>query len=324
MDRHELGGEDGRPSVTIAIPTYNRADGYLRATLESVLAQRYAPLEIIVADNGSTDTTAQLVRTYADPRLRYFRHVRPLRPNDNFNFCLNAARGTYFQLLHDDDLIDADFVETCMRARARHGRDVGLIRTGAREIGADGGTLSELANTMGGLSTGALCLAWLRGRTRMFLCASLFQTRALRRLGGFRSKRQLFQDVLAEFRAAAGFGRLDVPDVKASFRKHAQQNTSVVKVADWCEDSLELLEAMCALAPEAAPAIRRAGLRRLAVFNYNLARGMPDPVERYRAFLAIYRNFGYSYSPLRYQARALLRGWRARVRAGVPVAARPR
>ena len=89
------------PLVTIGIPTYNRADGYLRETLESALAQSYPNLEILVADNCSTDNTKLVVESYKDKRVRYFRHETGLIPNDNFNFCLSQARGYYFLLLHN-------------------------------------------------------------------------------------------------------------------------------------------------------------------------------------------------------------------------------
>ncbi len=51
------------PLVTIGIPTYNRADGYLQETLESALAQGYRHMEIIVSDNCSTDDIERVVRT---------------------------------------------------------------------------------------------------------------------------------------------------------------------------------------------------------------------------------------------------------------------
>ena len=56
------------PLVTIGIPTYNRADHYLREALTSALSQTYANLEIIVSDNCSTDSTQTLVKGLPDPR----------------------------------------------------------------------------------------------------------------------------------------------------------------------------------------------------------------------------------------------------------------
>ncbi len=51
------------PLITIAIPTYNRANGYFKQTLESVLCQTYEYIEIIVSDNCSTDNTEELVNS---------------------------------------------------------------------------------------------------------------------------------------------------------------------------------------------------------------------------------------------------------------------
>ena len=307
-----------RPLVTVAIPTYNRADGYLRVALESALAQDYAPLEIIVSDNCSTDRTEELVTGHGDARVRYIRQAQALRPNDNFNFCLNQARGEYFLLLHDDDLIDPDFVASCMDALRTSGGPVGIVRTGARVIDADGRTVSELENHTVGCSFAELCLAWLDGKIGMLLCSSLFNTGRLRQVGGFNSKHQLFQDVLAELQLAARFGRVDVPEVKASFRKHAEQNTSAAKVGDWCEDSVLLLETMCALAPEAKDVIRRRGRRKFAVHNYGLAKRIPETFARYRMFLQIYQSFGYAYSPMRFAAHTAKEELLARLQRNFP------
>ena len=58
------------PRVSILIPTYNRAD-YLSTALDSALHQTFSELEIIVVDDGSTDNTAEVIRKYTDPCLRF-------------------------------------------------------------------------------------------------------------------------------------------------------------------------------------------------------------------------------------------------------------
>jgi len=58
------------PLVTIAIPTYNRADGYLREALASALNQTYQNIEIIVSDNCSTDNSEAFIRGISDQRIR--------------------------------------------------------------------------------------------------------------------------------------------------------------------------------------------------------------------------------------------------------------
>jgi hypothetical protein len=58
----------GRPLVSVVIPTYQRRELVLRAA-RSALAQRYEPLELLVADDGSTDGTVEALQALADPRL---------------------------------------------------------------------------------------------------------------------------------------------------------------------------------------------------------------------------------------------------------------
>ena len=56
-----------RPAVTIVIPTFNRAE-WLRGAVDSVVAQDYEDLELLVVDDGSTDGTALLLRDYEQRR----------------------------------------------------------------------------------------------------------------------------------------------------------------------------------------------------------------------------------------------------------------
>ena len=282
-----------QPLVTIGIPTYNRADGYLGQTLESALSQTYPNVEIVVSDNCSTDHTESLVTGLADPRVRYFRQARNIPANDNFNFCLEQAKGDYFLLLHDDDMIDEDFVDVCMRA-ADYDTDMGLIRTGMRKIDAHGKVLEERPNLVGGLSADEFFLAWLGGKTPMHLCCSLFNTKRLKEIGGFNSKHQLFQDVIAEVQLAAKFGRVDIQDAKASFRTHAATRTHAHKVSAWCEDSLILLDIMCDLVPEGSrELVRRKGMRFFTRHNYVLAQQVRSPIDRLVAYLVVFRTFEY-------------------------------
>lgn len=304
------------PLVTIGIPTYNRANGYLRVTLESVLAQTYQNIEIVVSDNCSPDNTKAVVKEYSDPRIRYSRQDPAIKPNDNFNYCLNQAKGEYFLLLHDDDMIDDDFVDTCIQA-AEYRIDAGIIRTGSRIIDAHGKTVKELCNDTGGLSTADFFLTWLDSQTWIFLSSVLFNTAWLREIGGFNSKHQLFQDVLADFEMAARFGRVDVPDVKASFRKHGSQRTGAALLKLWCEDSVYLLQAMCRLAAEQQSQILHKGREHFAKHNYELASSIDSLVDRYSIYLSIYRTFDYAYSPLRFfgtRAKRRFYTWLGRVK----------
>ena len=60
------------PTVSVVIPTFNRAHVVGQA-IESVLAQTLTDFELILVDDGSSDNTAEIVKNFVDPRVRYVR-----------------------------------------------------------------------------------------------------------------------------------------------------------------------------------------------------------------------------------------------------------
>jgi glycosyltransferase involved in cell wall biosynthesis len=283
------------PLVTIAIPTYNRAEGYLRQSLESALAQTHQDLEVILSDNCSTDDTEGLAAEYCrgDKRLTYFRQSQNIGPNSNFNFCLAKARGRYFLLLPDDDLIDPDFVETCVRA-LRDDPRAGIVRTGIRVVNDTGLVLWERRNEVRQLPVEEFFRGWFAGKTSLYLVSTLFDTALLREIGGLHSKHNLVQDCVAVAKLAAGHGRVDVEDIKATFRQHRGEYTFAVQAVEWGEDFLDLLELMCELSPPGKAAlVRQEGRRFFARLTYNRARSIESPVQRLKAYLDVWRLFDY-------------------------------
>ena len=289
-----------RPLVSIGIPTYNRANGHLHAAVQSAAEQTYPNIEIIVSDNCSTDHTEHLIKSFEYPRIRYFKQETNIGLNNNWNFCLEQAGGDYFLLLHDDDLIDADFIEACMTA-VNDDTSVGIIRTGTRSIDDDGNVRGEGPNLAGGLSTRDFFLAWLERRSGPHnICSTLYNTRALKDIGGFWSKTNLYQAEVAAAKLAASHGRADVKTVKASFRKHTGTYGSAARISDWCDDSLYLLEVMCSLVPTEREALWRTGMRYFSRANYNRASRTKPASQRFKAYLTVYRKFQYSFSPLEF------------------------
>jgi glycosyltransferase involved in cell wall biosynthesis len=88
------------PCVSVIVPAYNR-ERYLGAALDSVLAQDYRPLEIVVVDDGSTDGTARVARAYPD--VRYL-HQANQGVAAARNAGIAASRGELIAFLDSDDL----------------------------------------------------------------------------------------------------------------------------------------------------------------------------------------------------------------------------
>ena len=282
--------------ISIGTPTYNRANSYLKYSLESAIHQTYKNIEIIISDNCSTDKTEQLVHSYNDDRIKYIKHQQPLLPIDNFNYCIKMAKGHYFLMLHDDDIIDPDFIETCVKA-ANGRTDYGMIRTGMRKIDHYGNIINEQPNLVSGLNTKEFFTAWFgKRKTPMNLCCTLFNTKGLLEVGGFQSAKNLFADVVPAVKLAAKYDRLDIVDVKASFRRHTTNLAKTGRIKAWCDDSLYLFSIVEDLTGNHDTSFRKAGMHFFAGHCYRYAKMIKSPVHRIAAYSIIYKSFDYSCS----------------------------
>ncbi len=284
---------------SIAIPTYNRANSYLPATLESALSQSYNNIEIIVSDNCSSDDTESVVKQYNDNKIRYFKHRENIGLKNNFNYCVQQARGNYFLLLCDDDLIDRDFTESCVHALDKT-KESGIIVTGTRIIDEEGGIINEHLNDMDNVSYEDFFINWFTFKTALYMCSTVYNTKWLKKLGGFHSKTYHYQDVVTTAILAANYGRVDIRDVKASFRDHGISKSKTYKIDDWITDSLHVLDVVCSHASEKKNILRETGLISFAKKNYGRAGKISSLVKRWKAYKLIYKKFDRRYSPVKY------------------------
>jgi glycosyltransferase involved in cell wall biosynthesis len=97
------------PLVSILVPSYNGAR-YLREALESLFAQTYRNIEVILLDDASTDETADIAAEFAG-RISYIRQPRNLGIYDNVNDGIARARGELIATYHADDVYLPTIVE---------------------------------------------------------------------------------------------------------------------------------------------------------------------------------------------------------------------
>ena len=152
------------PAVSICIPAYKGAP-VLAATIESVLAQTFADFELVIIDDNSPDDTASLVAGYADPRIRFLRNPSNLGPQGNWNRCLAEARGTYFKLLPQDDLLAPDCLALQVGVLERDvDRQIALVFSAREIIGPTGkvvfrrGYADAAEGRLAGLDVVARCI----------------------------------------------------------------------------------------------------------------------------------------------------------------------
>ena len=106
-----------RPRVTVGMPVRN-GEPYLAEALDAILGQTLREIELVIADNASSDGTERLVRERArrDPRVRFIRSDVNLGAAANYNRVLALARSPYFKWAASDDLIAPTFLERALEA----------------------------------------------------------------------------------------------------------------------------------------------------------------------------------------------------------------
>lgn len=102
------------PLVSVCIPTFN-GERYLRKTIESVLNQDWPHLEVIIADDASSDGTMRVVDELRDERFSVIKHTESIGPEGNWNAACAAANGEFIKLLCQDDLL----MGGCLTAQVR-------------------------------------------------------------------------------------------------------------------------------------------------------------------------------------------------------------
>jgi glycosyltransferase involved in cell wall biosynthesis len=103
-----------RPLVSVIIPVYNY-DLYLAEAIESVLSQTYQQLEVIVVDDGSTDQSSEVARSFAERGVQYCHQVHAgIGPARNKG--VELAQGDYIAFLDADDRWPDEKIELQLRA----------------------------------------------------------------------------------------------------------------------------------------------------------------------------------------------------------------
>lgn len=113
------------PAVSVIIPTYNWSSA-LRFSISSVLWQTFRDFELLVVGDGCTDDSAEVVASFADPRVRWHNLSENTgnQPAPN-NAGIAMARGKYIAYLGHDDLWLPDHLERLVAAMESSGADVG-------------------------------------------------------------------------------------------------------------------------------------------------------------------------------------------------------
>jgi glycosyltransferase involved in cell wall biosynthesis len=141
--------------ASVVIPVFNGANFVARA-IESVLGQTLEDFELIVVDDGSTDSTSEVVKSFSDPRLRYLRQ-RNQGPSVARNTGIRASTAEWIGFLDGDDYWLPTKLEAQLE-RARLQPDAGLVYAAGIYCTPEGATIADMPATVEGELLGELLL----------------------------------------------------------------------------------------------------------------------------------------------------------------------
>ena len=208
------------PMISVIMPAFNRAE-FIPQAIESVLSQDYPNCEIMVVDDGSTNSTPAIVRRYSSSRVRYLRrdHGGPAAAR---NAGIESARGAWIAFLDSDDY----FLPGKLTAQARllaSDRRLGAVHSGWQTVDEKGNTLQTVEPWK---TAPRLDLrTWLMWKP-VFLGGILIRAEWLRKAGPFNPRLFQTDDVEMMFRlSAAGCRMRWLKRATVCYRRHAANIT---------------------------------------------------------------------------------------------------
>jgi glycosyltransferase involved in cell wall biosynthesis len=127
---------DSKPLISILIPTYDRED-YLLESINSALNQANCEVEyeiIVVNDNPKNTSIELLLRNLKSNRISYYQNKENLKLFETMNLMMRLAEGTWAAFLHDDDLVNSNYIYEINRLLNRR-KNIGAIMVSNKQIG---------------------------------------------------------------------------------------------------------------------------------------------------------------------------------------------
>ena len=214
---------ESHPLVSVVIPAYNRQD-LIRRTIESVVAQDYPNIEIIVVDDCSKDNTESVIREYGN-RIVYHRHERNMGAPATRNTGLKASRGEFVAFLDSDDTWLHNKISSQVELMLSSGRDTVLVYTGMLKVTEDGKVIGKKVPKIRGRIFSSLLKDNVIGSTSI----PLLRKDAVLEVGGFDENLPSRQDLDLWLRLARNWLVDYVPGHLVNYYIHENRISSNIK-----------------------------------------------------------------------------------------------
>lgn len=195
------------PKVTIGLPFFN-SEKSLSEAISSVLLQTYKNWELLLVDDGSTDNSLAIAKSFNDPRIRVFSDGKNLKLATRLNQISMLASGEFIARMDADDLMFPERIEYEMSVLSKN-PNVDLVSTGVISVSK---TLKYLGSR--GQMVDSYSVSELLSREKAFLHAALLARKGWYQRNKYLESMRVSQDSELWVRAAArgDFNALSIPD----------------------------------------------------------------------------------------------------------------
>ena len=175
------------PLVSVLMPVYN-GEPYLREAVESILNQSFTDFEFIIIDDGSTDKTPEILKSYADPRLVVVNQAN-IGVTQSLNKAINMARGQYIARMDADDISLPKRLQMQVEFLEKH-PTVGLVGTSVIHFDEDGKMIMEKLL----LTESAWIKEALLSENQLCHGSVMFRRECIEKVGGYREEFKHIED----------------------------------------------------------------------------------------------------------------------------------
>ncbi|WP_138497597.1 glycosyltransferase [Nostoc sp. PA-18-2419] len=264
------------PKVSVIIPAYN-SENTITYTINSVLNQTFTDLELIVINDGSQDSTLEIVKEIKDPRIKAFSYANA-GGNVSRNRGLNIAVGEFVSFLDADDIWTPEKLESQLKA-LQENLTAKVAYSWTDYINANGEFVlsGKRINVNGDVYENLLINNFLENGSNPLICR-----KALITLGGFDESLTAAQDWDMWLRLASKFNFICVPSVQILYRISANSvSSNLVRQEKAC---LQLLERAYQERPSALNQSWNTSIANL--YKYLTCKALQKPLNRQKGLTA--------------------------------------
>lgn len=229
------------PLISICIPTYNGQE-YLKQCLDSCINQSFANYEIIICDDGSSDSTVSIIEEYAKryKHIQFYKNQTNLGLVGNWNKCIEQSRGEWIKFVFQDDYITTDCLQVFANeikenvhliVSKRHfilpeNPSPEYINYYTNEVRTLENTVNIAKKTFSGkeiseIAVQNICMNFIAEPS-----LTCFRKTVVNKLGYFNSALKQICDLEFNLRLASSKGLVYIPEQICAFRIHQNSTTS--------------------------------------------------------------------------------------------------